>query len=69
MEIKFRSNTKKKFLVDDGILNRLANEFHPDRRHDIDADEVFGLIAPEHQINSIHSGKYKTFTALNQQFF
>ena len=69
MEIKLKSNTKKKFLVDGGVLYRLANKFHSDRRRDIDADEVFDLIVPEHQINSIHSGKNKTFTALNQQFF
>ena len=38
-------------------------------RRAIDAGEVFDLIVQEHQTNSIHSGKNKTFAALNQQIF
>ena len=68
MEMKLRSNAKKKFLVDGGILYYRANKFYSFRRRAIDAGEVFDLIVQEHQTNSTHSGKNKTFTALNQQF-
>ena len=46
-----------------------ADKFYPFRRRAIDSNEVFGFIVREHQTNPIHSGKSKTFTALNQQFF
>ena len=69
MEIKLKSNAKTKFLVDGGILYRLADKSHPLRRRAIDSDMVFDLIVQEHQTNSIHSGINKTFAALNQQFF
>ena len=46
-----------------------VDKFYPFRRRTIDSDEVFGFIVQEHQTNSIHSGKNKTFTELNQQFF
>ena len=69
MEMKLRSNVRKNLLVDGGILYLRTGKFYPFRRRAIDAGEVFDLIAQEHQTNSIHSGKNKTFTALNQQFF
>ena len=69
MERKLKCNAKKDFLVDGGILYRRADKLFPFRRRAIDAGEVFDLIVQEHQTNSIHSGKNKTFAALNQQFF
>ena len=69
MEMKLRSNAKKNFLVNGKILYRRADKFYSFRRRAIDAGEVFDLIIQEHQTNSTHSGKNKTFTALNQQFF
>ena len=69
MEMKLRSNAKKNFLVDGGILYYQANKFCSFRRRAIDASEVFDLIVQEHQTNSTHSGKNKTFAALNQRFF
>ena len=64
--MKLRSNAKKKLLVNGGILYRRVDKFYPFRCRAIDVDEVFCLIV---QTNSIHFGKNKTFTALNQQFF
>ena len=69
MELKLRSNAKRRFLVDGGILYCQADKFNPFRRRAINADEVFGLIVQEHQTNSMHSGKNKTFSALNPQFY
>ena len=69
MELKLRSNAKRRFLVDGGILYRQADKFNPFRRRAINADEVFCLIVQEHPTNSMHSGKNKTFSALNQQFY
>ena len=69
MERKLKCNAKKDFLVDGGILYRRADKLCPFRRRAIDAGKVFDLIVQEHQTNSIHSGKNKTFAALNQQFF
>ena len=66
--MKPRSNARKRFLVDGGILYRRAGKFYTFRRRAVDAGEVFDPIQ-EHQTNSTHSGKIKIFTALNLQFF
>ena len=60
---------KNKFLVDGGVLYRQPDKFYPTRRRAVYTHEVFDLIVQEHQTNSTHSGKNKTYTALNQQFF
>ena len=67
--MKIRSNARKDFLVDGGILYRRADKLYLFRRRAIDTGEVFDLIVQEHQTNSIHAGKNKTFAALNQCFF
>ena len=69
MEKKLWCNAKKDFLVDGSIIYRWADKLNPFRRRAIDEGEVFDLIVQEHQTNSIHVGKNKTFAALNQQFF
>ena len=66
---KLRCNARKDFLADGGILYLRADKLYPFRRRAIDAGEVFDLIVQEHQTNSIHAGKNKTFAALNQRFF
>ena len=67
--MKLRSNAKKNFLVDGGILYYRANKFYSFRRRAIDASEALDLIVQEHQTKSTHSSKNKTFAALNQRFF
>ena len=47
--MKLRSNAKKKFLVDGGILYCQADKLYPPQRRDVDSDEFFGLIVQEHQ--------------------
>ena len=69
MEKKLRCNARKDFLVDGGILYHRADKLNPFRRRAINEGEVFDLIVQEHQTNSIHADKNKTFAALNQRFF
>ena len=66
--MKLRSNAKKIFLVDGGILYYRANKFYSFQRRATDEGEGFDLVVQEHQTNSTHSSKNKTFTAPNQQF-
>ena len=58
MEMKLRSNVKKKFLVDGGTLYSQADKFYPFRRHAVEADEVFGLIVQEHQRSNYSSNDH-----------
>ena len=67
--MKLRSNAKKGFLVYGGILRRQVDKFYHFRCRATDVDDDFGLIVQEHETNSTHSGKNKTFAATNQQFF
>ena len=48
---KLRSNAKKKFLVDGGILYRQADKLYPLRRRTIDADEFFDSTSSSSVLN------------------